>query len=269
MAPHASGNVATPRRTGGFTLVELVTVIVILGILALGTVGFIADSGRGLGSTIARSELATDARFLVERLTRELRNALPGSVRVSGACLEYIPVAGASRYITLPVAGPAAAFRSVPIDPLPLPADVRVAVYPGSSAYSLSSPGPVSPPVTVSAPDADNEVTVTFDSAHRFISESPTRRYFLVTGPVSYCVDGSALYRYVDYGFVAAQPGPATLPAGLPGRALVTEQITSAVPFTLSGATLTRNAVVALDLTLARDDDSVRLSHLVGVRNVP
>lgn len=256
-------------RESGFTLVELVTVIVIMGILALGTVSFIGDSSRGLASTMVRSELAGDARFIIERLSRELRNALPGSVRVSGACLEYIPVAGASRYITLPVASTASTFRSVPVDPVPLPAGVRVAVYPGSNTYDLASPGSVSPPVTVSPPDADNEVTVTFATPHQFLSESPARRYFLVTEPVSYCVDGHALYRYGDYGFLAAQAGPAGLPGALPGRSLMIEQVTSAVPFSLSGATLTRNAVVAVDLSLTRDGDNVRLEHLVGVRNVP
>jgi MSHA biogenesis protein MshO len=256
-------------RQSGFTLVELVTVIVIMGILALGTVSFIGDSSRGLASTITRSELASDARFIVERLSRELRNALPGSVRVSGACLEYIPITGASRYVTLPVAVTASTFRSVPVDPLPVPAAVRVAVYPDNNAYELTSPGAVSPPVTLAIPDADNEVTVTFAAPHRFLSESPTRRYFLVTDPVSFCVDGDALYRYGDYGFMAAQPVPAELPDAVPGRSLVIERVTSSVPFALSGASLTRNAVVAVDLALARDGDSVRLEHLVGVRNVP
>lgn len=256
------------QRPSGFTLVELVTVMLILGVLAAGTVAFIGDSSRGFASTVARSELAGEARFAVERLTRELRNALPGSVRVAGACVEYVPVAAASRYVTLPVATAALSFRSVPVDPVPA-ATVRVAVYPGASAYALASPGPISPPVTLSAPGAGNEVTVTMASPHRFASHSPTGRFFLVREPVSYCVDGGALYRYENYGFVAAQPGVGALPAGLPDRSLVVESITSALPFTFSGATLTRNAVVGLDLTLTRDDDRVRLEHLVQVRNVP
>lgn len=253
----------------GFTLVELVTVIVILGILSVGTVSFLTDSTRGFASTITRSQLASDARFLVERLAAELRNALPGSVRVTGTCLEYVPVAGASRYLTLPVTSAASSFQSVPVDPLPVPAGARAAVYPDGSGYALGNPGPVSPPVTVSAPGAGNEVTVTMAAPHQFPSESPTRRYFLVLDPVSYCVSGNALYRYRNYGFLAVQPGPADLPAGLPDRTLVAERVTSAVPFTVNGATLTRTAVLDLDLAFARDGDSVRIEHLVQVRNVP
>lgn len=256
-------------RISGFTLVELVTVILILGILSLGTVSFIGDSSRGFASTVSRTQLGSEARYVIERLSRELRNALPGSLRVSGACLEFVPVVGASRYVTLPLAAAAASFRSAPVDPLPVPPVVRVAVQPDGSAYALSIPGAVSPAVNLSAPDASNEITVSFATPHRFVSESAARRYFLVTEPVSYCVDGDGLYRYEGYGFVAAQPGPVSLPAALPGRSLVVERVVSAAPFTLSGATLTRNSVVELDLALARDGDSVRIEHLVQVRNVP
>jgi MSHA biogenesis protein MshO len=257
------------KAAAGFTLVELITVIVILGILALGTVSFISDSSRGFASTVARTELAGDARFLVERLSRELRNALPGSLRVSGGCLEFLPIVAASRYVTLPVATAAASFRSVPVEPLPLPAGVRVAVYPDAAGYALANPGPVSPPVSVSAADAANEVTVAFAAPHAFATPSPTERYYLVSDPVSYCVDAGALYRYSGYGFMATQPDAATLPASLPGRSLVAETVAATTPFAVTGATLTRNAVVALDLALTRAGDTVGVEHLVQVRNVP
>lgn len=256
-------------RQAGFTLVELITVIVILGALALGTVSFISDSSRGFAATVSRTELASEARFVVERLSRDLRNALPGSLRVAGACLEFLPIVAASRYVTLPVAIPAGSFRSVPVAPLPLPAGLRAAVYADASAYALADPGPVSPIVTVSAPGPGNEVTVDMAAPHRFSSESPTRRYFLIDEPISYCVDGSALYRYTNYGFQAAQPGVAGLPAGLPDRSLVVERVISAAPFALSAPTLERNAVVNVDLELARADDAVRIEHLVQVRNAP
>ncbi len=258
-----------PRAQTGFTLVELITVIVILGVLAMGTVSFISDSSNGFSSTVSRTQLGTEARFVVDRLSRELRNALPGSLRVSGGCIEYLPIVAASRYVTLPVATSATSFRSVPVEPLPVPAGVRVAVFADLSAYALANPGPLSPPATVSAPGPGNEVTVTFSAAHSFSSESPTRRYFLVADPISYCVDGGALYRYQNYGFLAAQPGPGGLPSALPDRSLVTEAVANAAPFTLNGATLTRNAVVDLRLAISRAGEQVLVEHLVQVRNVP
>lgn len=257
------------RHTSGFTLVELVTVIMVLGILSVGTVQFITDSAGGFATTVGRAELATDARFAVERISRELRDALPNSVRSNGACIEYIPIIGASTYTTLPVAAPAASFLSVPVDPLPVPAGARVAVYPNLAVYVLAASGVISPTAAVSGPDGNNEVTVTMATPHSFPAESPSNRYFFVASPVSYCVDGDALWRYQNYGFLAAQPAAAALPGGLPGRSLVAQYVNAATPFTVNAATLTRNAVVEIDLAFTRRDDSIAVQHLVQVRNVP
>ena len=115
-------------RVKGFTLVEIVTVMMILGILSIGTVKFITDSSQGFFSTMGRTALAGDARFVAERLATEVRGALPNSMRVSGACLEFVPTVGASTYATLPVVTAASSFLSIPVDPLPIPANSRVAV---------------------------------------------------------------------------------------------------------------------------------------------
>ena len=257
------------RQNGGFTLVELVTVIVILGVLALGTVRFIGDSGRGFGAAVSRGKLAGEGRFAMASVSRELRGAVPGSVRTNGQCLEFVPLLTASRYVTLPVATAATEFRAVPLAGAVVPAGARAAVYPDSTLYAAASPGPLSPPVAVSAPDAANEVTVSFASPHRFASESPTRRFFLVADPVSFCVDGEALYRYQGYGFATVQPLPADLPATRPGRELMAENVGNGAPFRIGGANLTRNAVVAVDLDLSRSGDVVRLEQLTSVRNAP
>ncbi len=78
----------------GITLVELVTVVMILGILSVGTVKFITDSGQGFASTVGRAALAGDVRFVTLRIAKEVRDALPNSVRVSGGCLEFVPTVG-------------------------------------------------------------------------------------------------------------------------------------------------------------------------------
>ncbi len=257
------------REVRGFTLVELITVIMILGILSIGTVKFITDSSQGFFSTMGRAALAGDARFVAQRLAREVRDALPNSVRVSGGCLEFVPTVGASTYTTLPVANVASSFLSVPVDPLPVPANSRVAVFPDLDVYTLASPGEVSPAVTVSAPDGNNEVTVTFASDHRFVTTSPGNRYFFVGSPVSYCVDGAQLFRYNGYGFQSTQLTAAGLPSALPGRAMVAKDVDTLNPFTFNDATLTRNAVLEIDLNFVRDGDEVRIEHAVQVRNVP
>lgn len=253
----------------GFTLVELVVVMVVLGILSIGTVQFLTDSSDGYAATVSRSELATSTRFAVNRVATEVRDALPNSIRISGTCLEFIPIIAASTYLDLPLATAATSFQAVPLDPAAVPAGARTAVFPDTNIYQLTSPATVSPTVAVSAPNASNEVTVTMSSAHRFAAPSPFNRFYLVDDPVSFCVDGGRLWRYSGYGFTATQPTGGSLPGAMPGRALIAQNVSAAMPFTLNDPTLTRNAVVDIDLTFAQAGDALRVEHSVQIRNVP
>lgn len=88
-----------PRGNRGFTLVELVMVILLLGIMATFTSQFIGIGTQIYGDASSRELLMSDARFAMERLNRELRDAVPGSERIettggtwgdTGACLRFL-----------------------------------------------------------------------------------------------------------------------------------------------------------------------------------
>ncbi len=259
----------------GFTLIELIVVIVVIGILAVGTTQFIRSSSEGYAQTVERTELGAGARLAMERLSRELRNALPNSVRVNSACVEFVPAPGGAEYLQVPVGSPGSALRSGPLtgvsdvnDAL----DMRVAVFPDDidAIYSLASPGPVSPRIGNVETVADGSVELTLISAHDFRWESPQRRIYLAHEPVSFCVSGNRLLRYSGYGFLAMQPLPSGLPAAMPDRTIIGEGVeTPVAPFSVSGATLARNATVRVDLTFTAISDSLRVDHLVHLRNVP
>ena len=108
------------RNTSGFTLLEVVVVIVVLGILALGTTKFIVQGTQQYTVSAERTKLTAGGRIAVEKVVRRLRNALPNSVLVSqplGRCVEYIPVvAGTSSIgaIGLPAASLAVADFDLP-----------------------------------------------------------------------------------------------------------------------------------------------------------
>jgi MSHA biogenesis protein MshO len=255
----------------GFTLIELVIVIVLIGILSVGSVQFIRQSSDGYASAVVRTELASGARIAVERLSREMRHALPNSVRVSGSCIEFVETRAAGAYLEAPVGTAAASFLAGPLTGV-TNGTLRAAVFPDTppAIYALASPGPISPIVAGFVADPSGQIEVQLDLPHAFAHESPQRRFFLVGEPVSFCVDGGHLWRYRDYGFHSVQPGPASLPGAPPQRALIGDGITAAgAPFRVSGATLTRNAVVVIELTFSRGGDALDVNHLVVLRNVP
>lgn len=69
----------------GFTLIELVMVILLLGVMVTFSSQFIGIGTQIYGDASSREQLMSDARFAMERLNRELRDAVPGSVRVEDA----------------------------------------------------------------------------------------------------------------------------------------------------------------------------------------
>ena len=78
-----TGRTTTPHGERGFTLIEMVIVIVIAGIIASVTAGFIATAMRGYLDQDRRATLVDIADTALTRVTRDVRRALPNSVRVA------------------------------------------------------------------------------------------------------------------------------------------------------------------------------------------
>lgn len=94
---------ASATRTG-FTLIELIVVIVIIGVVAamLGT--FIKLPVQGYADLGRRAALVDSTEGALRRMARDIRIALPNSVRItttaSGYALELIPTLDGGRYFT-------------------------------------------------------------------------------------------------------------------------------------------------------------------------
>src|SRR5690606_31531320 len=136
-----SGELLMNRQPGqqGFTLIELIMVIVIGGILAMGVTSFITHSVGGYVATARRQALGGAGMVAAEKLARAARNALPNSIRVSGNCLELIPVLAGSSYVSAPVTTAASSFQ-VAAYSATQSVEGRVAIYPINVA-ALYSPG--------------------------------------------------------------------------------------------------------------------------------
>jgi len=260
------------RRASGFTLIELVMVIVLLAIVATVSVRFVALSTQGALDVSSRQQRALAGVVISEQISREVREALPTSIRTNagGSCLEWMPILAASNYLDLPQGASPDSFRAVPL-PGGASATGRVVVYGyGSDVYSPGSPGPISPPATM--PAGPSPVTVTFaaGATHRFSAQSPERRFYIVGSPVSVCQVGTSLYRYRNYGINAS---PASgLPASYPGREVMAATLASnSLDFQVTPPGLQRGAVVSFSFTLADpvSGETTGISQEVQIRNVP
>ncbi len=260
------------RRSQGFTLVELIMVIVLLAIVATISVRFVALSTQGAIDVGSRQLRSFSAVVISEQISRALREALPGSVRVSsdGACIEWIPVLAASNYLDLPRGASPDSFEAVPLAG-GASASGRIVVYGyGSNLYSTGSPGPVSPPATL--PAGPSPVTVTFDggATHRFSTQSPERKFFVIDEPRTFCQQGRFLFRYRDYGIQASVA--ASLPDTMPRReVLAANLVPGSMKFELIPPSLQRNGVVSVSFQLQSQDtgEVTSVSQEVQIRNVP
>ncbi|MEI7428859.1 MAG: prepilin-type N-terminal cleavage/methylation domain-containing protein, partial [Betaproteobacteria bacterium] len=92
----------SPNWNAGFTLVEMIVVIVIAGIVAGMVAVFIRSPVEGYMDAQRRAELTDVADTAVRRMARDIRSALPNSVRTSddgsGLCVEYMPTKIGARY---------------------------------------------------------------------------------------------------------------------------------------------------------------------------
>src|SRR3989338_3130689 len=94
-----------PQSSKGFTLVEMVMVIVITGIIGGIVAVFLTAPVRQYVDVARRAELTDIADTAFRRVTRDVRLALPNSVRVAGTCdgtttcfLEFLPAPSGGRY---------------------------------------------------------------------------------------------------------------------------------------------------------------------------
>ncbi|MBU2870300.1 type II secretion system protein [Colwellia sp. E2M01] len=281
------------KITQGFTLLEMILVIMILGIMAVGISGFISLSTQTYINATARDELVGNARFVIERLSRELRNALPNSIRVKnfnagqGQCLQFTPIIASTVYTDIPVM-PEPASNSLSIIPFNnnegdsfqcdtvSNCNALATVYPLSTddiyADSTAALGKTFQVESVT----DNIVfgtavdlsEIILNQAINFIEDSPTKRLYIINDQVSYCVTSGFISRYQENIASGNQIAPpvssSTLMAGY-----LTTNFNGHLPFNYQPATLRRNAVVQIHLKFTQDDESYVFDHEVHINNVP
>lgn len=260
------------KNTQGFTLVEIIAVIVVLSITSVIGAGFITSVVDQYQKAKVRSELVLKGSVALEQLTRKLRMSVPNSLRVSasGNCIEYMPLLGGAFYHSpVPDSQNGMGFvSSIPTMAFSLGGAQakHVLIAPLSSAeiYRVSTPA-----ARVSAGDFGSPpyLQAVLNSPHRFIRNSLNSRLLVAGDPERFCVSGDRLVRYQGYGFLTS-----TVADGSPGgsEVLMSSGVAAAAPaFALSLGSEDRNSAIEVALIFNGQSEQVTLTGRVLVRNVP
>jgi MSHA biogenesis protein MshO len=277
----------TPHAAAGFTLVEVVMVITITGLLAAVVARFIVSPVQAYLATAARATLVDQADLTLRRIGRDLRIALPNSVRVSpsGLSLELIPTSGGARFATEGSGALQAGVLDSSFDvlgpPITLAASQNLVFYNlgtgviGSDAYaanaSASQQADSNRRTSTNAAGSASTITLSTLAALPVAAVSPPYRVVAVDSPVSYRCDLGAgtLVRHQDYGFLPSQPDPPTSGSS----AVLATGVTDCGFRAETTLVAARAALVNLRLTLSAaagaEGESVSLKHAVHVDNLP
>jgi len=278
-----------PRRQRGFTLVELIMVIVLMGVIG-GMVSVFMKSPIDAYLASARRAALTDvADTAVRRVARDIRKALPNSIRTPGpACLELIPTKTGGRYrsdeiamgdgTSLDFSVADTTFNMLGRNSDPVPVAQRIAkddvlvVYnlgiTGSDAYNQDNTSTITLLPTESAAPIETKLTIT---GRQFPLASASNRFHVV--PVAeqvvgyVCAGDGFLRRYVK-ALPYAAPASCPLAAAVAAEPILARYV-GACTFDYEGSDLQRNALVRMVLQLTDSDETLTLQHEVHVNNTP
>lgn len=284
------------NRTPGFTLIELVITIalstIVVGFMAI----FIAGPVDSYTDQARRAELVDLAENSLRRIARDIRRALPNSVRLNAAgsvvALELLNTVDGARYRDRPPPGnPSKRLRFTAADDAfnsiggfrniahPFSSNsYYLSIYnvgvPGADAYELANV--ITPPGTQIDIDADTtpgEDNVRLSPAFKFGFASPGQRVFLVDGPVTYLCDGSVstLVRYSNYAITSDQTdrNSAAELLGAGADATLIANRVSSCSMSYAPGTAQRAGLVSIALAVTDTGETVSLLHQIHVDNVP
>lgn len=286
------------RSARGFTLIELIMVIVILGVIGSMVAVFMRGPIDAYFASTRRAGLTDVADTTVRRMGRDLRTALPNSVRAPNAqCVEFIPTKTGGRYRTtgagaldFAAAAGDAEFNELGSN-LARPVDQRIAVGDWVVVYNLGIPGAdayaaanlnrsdviglgAEVQTGANAQDIETPIQIT---ARQFPLASGGNRFHMVPAGaqvVSFVCDTTAgvqrLFRTTSSFANAAAVRCTTsgaLPAGSTREVLATN--VNACNFAFNNGADLRDALVRMTLQLTDTGETVSLQHEVHINNTP
>ncbi|WP_434358286.1 type II secretion system GspH family protein [Parasalinivibrio latis] len=265
----------------GFTLIEMVTVVVIMGIVIFSVGSIIRAGGDIYADTVKTENILGEGRFVLARMTREVRDAVPNSVRVKTGsnwqCLEFLPILSKGRYLSLPIYPAATSIGGTVIMPsgsLSQGEIMWVNPVSVSTVYSVNGSNGVNRAVidTSTAGSDANTFDITFSGGPlRFSSESPRQRFYVAKTPVSYCYEETKgeVRRYASYALSENQLEPTQMGASALMAQLLVNDVSASSIFTVVSAGTAGNALITMKPEFSISGQNFTFHHQVSIANVP
>lgn len=268
-----------PQR--GFTLVEMIVVIVITGIIGGIVAVFLKAPVQSYVDTARRAELTDIADTAMRRMGRDVRTAVPNSVRLSNCtapCVEFLPTKDGGRYRADPSGdvlnfGVADGSFDIVGTAVDFAANDYIVVgstqSDGIPPYSTAAAGILRAYAGAAGPQTS--VTITNAVGLPIWAELPSQRFDVVDGAqqaVTYACEGlgidadgngtGQLRRYWNYGFNVAPGGSSAILANRVSACSIVYDLPSQ-----------RFGLLAVQLTLTSGGESVSLYNEIHVNNAP
>jgi MSHA biogenesis protein MshO len=271
------------RRQAAFTLVELVMVIALAGVIAVMISTVMSRPLQSFVDQSRRAELVDLASTALNRMVRDVRLAVPNSLRVAGgARLELLRSPGGGRYRASLVDGVRRDPPACSTDPCLLEVlgpmigvddwsglNWMVIYNIGAAASGDNSWPPlntamsvISPKVAISYSAGNLSLSGGGIESFQFKYASPQRRFFLADKVIGYQCSGSRIVRGEFDSLLGAYDYSSATP--------VVDHVDCAnSSFTYSPGTNARSGLVTVRLTLSKDGETITLLQQVHVDNAP
>ena len=183
-------------KVRGFTLIEMIVTIVIGSIIMLGIAAYLRLGVQGYSDSIVRQRLQTQAQFVIEKMSREIRHAVPNSFFIDENeknCLMFMPIEHSGFYA---ISGDDIQFvvgffgNNAP----ELDSGLKMVINPTRLSDLSSSTHSVD--VGSLSPDLDKAYKI-IDGASSVTSRSVSNRHYLYnpSKSVEYCFVGTQIQR--------------------------------------------------------------------------
>lgn len=286
------------KRTAGFTLVELIMVMVIVGVVAGLAIVFVGPAFRHYATAQKRASLTHLADGALRRIVTEVHTAVPNSLRLLNGCLEMVPTSSGGRYRTAPdpttglgddldTTMPDQSFDTMtPWTTVPAAGSDWVVVgnvngddvYTGASRARIQDTIVAPVPAGVVAPVGHVNLT----AAAQFPFGYTDGRFVVVPDSeqaVTYACEGvgtangtgtGTLVRISRYGFLGAQQCPLATTPATTVRAIVATKVSRCnILYNPAQSAVAQSGFVQLQLTLTDQNESVSLTVGAQVENAP